>query len=474
MKKPLLFLPTLIIGAAGSLATPTQAYTPLSQVWLTPQEVADYYNTKNNQRELTCLDDVDCQLSTYDQDINELEYAIGRSIFGDERFVISSIDRENNTAEVYFENNDVDVSLYNAFWRDSDARSLFIGWYDDDDSRIYELRESDFSTEEPGKHILYSENAEPGWLPSQTFVTLPIDPSINENTSDTIVFGLESAFFVTRDILDLSTCSAENPEWARCDLQISITSGARRYVASGTRTYAPSEPPVTDDPVNTDDPVTPDDPNNDEPNNDNPTNDEPTGEDPSNDDPTGDSPSNDEPNSDSDPDSPDEPISSQDEPAGNEPTGDEPSNGDAPNTTPTPPEENEPNNPSNQNDETVVKNTKTEENGAGNATSGTTTVAQTATSSATTPQVLLAGVHTRAEDFTTSTGNSSNQDQDTTNQSATNSLEIKESSIDVPLSSGLATTKSCGRIDFPWWFLIMILVGDIIAVWLFMPRRRQK
>lgn len=442
MKKPLLFLPTLIIGAVSSLTTPTQAYTPLSQVWLTPQEVADYYNTKNNQRELTCLDDVDCQLFTYDQDISELEYAIGRSIFGDERFVISSIDRENNTAEVYFENNDVDVSLYNAFWRDSDARSLFIGWYDDDDSRIYELRESDFSTEEPGKHILYSENTEPGWLPSQTFVTLPIDPSINENTSDTIVFGLESAFFVTRDILDLSTCSAENAEWARCDLQISITSGARRYVASGTRTYMTPEPPVTNDPVNTDDPNN-DNPNNDDPNNDGPNNDSPTN---------------------------DEPTNNQDEP-----TGDGPSDGNTPNTTPTPPEENEPINPSNENDETVVKNTKTEKNGTGNATSGTATAAQTATSSATpTPQVLLAGVYTSTEDSTTSTGNGNNQDQDTTNQSATNSLEIKESSIDVPLSSGLATTKSCGRVDFPWWFLVMILVGDIIAVWLFMPRRRQK
>ena len=49
------------------------------------------------------------------------------------------------------------------------------------------------------------------------------------------------------------------------------------------------------------------------------------------------------------------------------------------------------------------------------------------------------------------------------------------SSVDIPLTSNVVTNtaKKCAKSEFPWWFIVLVLAGDAIIVWFFMPKPRK-
>ena len=415
MKNPLLFLITLIIGiGALNSAAPAKAVTITDdgEVWWTPYELAEYYNAKNEQRENLCQGDGDCNMALIEEDMQDGMYATGYNIFGEGRFIISSINRDENTIEVYFDNNDINVSAYNYLYRDSDLLALYIGWYEDTPYRIYNLTERHFDDEEPGKHILYSETISKmnaGWIPSQTFTTISADEPLKDNTSG--IFGIvaSSAFFASQGPVDLSGCSSDTDDWSICNLSISINSEMKYSgVTIGTE---PSTPPEENEPNHTD--------------NTNNANDSNTTD-----------------------NTPENPTTTPESPDNSEPTSN-PSDNSAENQSVSTPESTPAAEPSTQvaepspsvtvpsSDSTVALITSTNATGATSGSTNTdSTEAENATESSTAPEI--------------------------------------KSTIDVPLASSPAPgNKTCGKTDFPWWFFIMILTGDIIAVWLFLPRRRR-
>ena len=48
-------------------------------------------------------------------------------------------------------------------------------------------------------------------------------------------------------------------------------------------------------------------------------------------------------------------------------------------------------------------------------------------------------------------------------------------SVDIPLTSNTIenTTKKCAKSEFPWWFIVLVLAGDAIIIWFFMPKPRK-
>lgn len=49
------------------------------------------------------------------------------------------------------------------------------------------------------------------------------------------------------------------------------------------------------------------------------------------------------------------------------------------------------------------------------------------------------------------------------------------SSVDIPLTSNTIenTTKKCAKSEFPWWFIVLVLAGDAIIIWFFMPKPQK-
>lgn len=359
------FTPMIIGGLFSPKVSATGVYD--NRRWWTPQELATHFTKKNAEREALCLDNVDCHNSVLGELMAEDEfYRVGYNLLMNTRFIISSINRGNNTVEIYFNNDDIDVSKLNPGWRDSDLMTLFIGWFDGPLNQIYEVTDDNLFQPNENRHTLYAETANTmgrGWLPSQTFLSIPLLDSSYIDAGH-LAYYAHSGFYYQKDVIDLSVCNID-PNWGSCDLFIS-EDGEARFFAPGEMLY------------NTD-PVAP-------------------------------------------PDGGEEPI---DEPV--EPTID-----------PIEPEPEPEPTPAQDTPAVLIPETPQE------------TASQVASKS-----VISLPESIQATDDT--------------------KVDEKTDSIDIPLAGNVAPldSKKCGKIDFPWWFLIMILVGDIIAVWIFMPSRHQ-
>lgn len=376
MKKLPLFLLGLIPVIIGSTIAPKANAT--SQIegeeWWTPQELATHFVEKNTERETTCGADVECHNAFLDELRAEDElYRVGYDIFMDQMFIISSINRGNHTIDIYFNNDDVDISKLNPGWRDSGLLTLFLGWFDGEVSQIYEITDNNLFLEDANRHTLYAEtykNMGLGWLPSQTFVSVNL-ADLDLNETDYIAYFTHSSIYYARGTIDITGCK-NDPNWGSCDLFISKT-GEMRFFGPDTN---------------------PDDLNPDVP-----------------------------------PDGGEEPA----EEPGDEPAGEQV----APVVEPPIPVIDPLNSTEPVKEPNLVpsKSTKT--------TSKNTEV--------------------KTEKPETSYASSLDQ-------------TVAEETIDIPLVGKTAsmTPIKCGKVDFPWWFLIMVLVGDIIAVWIFMPSRRQR
>ena len=338
--------------------------------WWMPSEVASYFQEKNAERETLCQDDSDCHNQILDDLMaNDNLYRIGYQVFMGSRFLITSINRSNNTVEIYFNNDDINISKYNPGWRDSDLLTLFLGWFDGEARQIYDLTDNTLFDSDPNRHILYSETyltMGRGWLPSQNFVSVGLNEDIN--ATDYLAYFAHSGIYYSKGIIDLSHCK-EDPNWGNCDLLISDDGETRFFAPGELEFYTSPEIP---------------------------------------------------------PDDVEEPIENPDEPI----IIDEP----RPNPEPGPqPEE---------------------------------PVSESATSE---PEVLEPVSVTAVDSLVTNTF-SENSDSEQAK------ADILAELLDIPLVGNTASLspKSCSKIDFPWWFLAMIVVGDIIAVWIFMPSRHQR
>ncbi len=375
MKKLPLFLLALLPVITGQFITANVNATTFydNEEWWSPEELASYFVEKNTERELTCQSDVDCHNNILEKLKEEdKKYQVAFKVFIESRFIISSINRGNNTVGIYFNNDDVNISKYNPGWRDSDLLTLFLGWYDDQ-SLIYELTDNNLSQPEENRHTLYAKTYKEmglGWLPSQTFYSIELDEPIGETSF--ISFFAHSSIFFTRGTIDLSTC-AEDPNWGSCDLLISKEGEMRYFGPSDQGIIGPEVPPDV----------------------------EPGGE------PT------------------DEPV---EEPAE-----------DPVLVIPDPTINPEPVAPI------------------------TTSHGKTDLGSSQTLNTLAISQPSSVKE--------NPETKESTLESAPN-----DDVIDIPLTGKTLsmTPSKCNKNSFPWWFMIMILVGDIIAVWIFMPNRHQR
>ena len=250
-------LPLFLVGLIPAFLTINVNATVLNDgiEWWTPQELATHFIEKNTKREAICGDDSICHNAVLDELMEkDILYRTGFNLFTETRFIISSINRGNNTIEVFFNNDDINISKYNPGWRDTDIRTLFIGWFDENPNQIYELTDNNLFLPDENRHALYSETHETmgvGWLPSQEFLSIQLNGNLNE--TDYIAYYARSGIFYTKKILDISNC-ANNPNWGSCDLLISKDGEMRYFGANGELIDDPVVPPndggePTDEPI---------------------------------------------------------------------------------------------------------------------------------------------------------------------------------------------------------------------------------
>ena len=239
-------LPLFLVGLIPAFLTTNVNAVVLNDgiEWWTPQELATHFIEKNTEREAICGGDSTC----HDAVLNELMekdtlYRTGFNLFIETRFIISSINRGNGTVEIFFNNDDVNISKYNPGWRDTDLRTLFISWFDENPNQIYELTDNNLFFPDENRHTLYSETHETmgvGWLPSQKFLSIQLSGNLDE--TDYIAYYARSGIFYTRKILDISNCT-KNSNWGSCDLLISKDGEMHYFGADGELIDDPVVPP---------------------------------------------------------------------------------------------------------------------------------------------------------------------------------------------------------------------------------------
>ena len=139
-KSPFLLTLIILLGLASKPVNATSTtLLPGDETWWSIKELATYYNQKNAEREARCYDDIACHDEALNNDLMDAEYAAGRAVFYVNRFAIASVNRETSDIEVYYNNDDLDVSKYNPGWRDSDLKTLFIGWFEEDSNQLFGL-----------------------------------------------------------------------------------------------------------------------------------------------------------------------------------------------------------------------------------------------------------------------------------------------------------------------------------------------
>ena len=352
--------------------------------WWSIKDLALYYNQKNATREASCFDDVACHDEILASDLLDAKYSAARKIFYNKRFAISSINRETSDVEVYYNNDDIDVSKYNPGWRDSDLKMMYIGWFEESPGQIFSLPDDSIETGS-GQHTLVSQKNSTGLFPSQAFMSFGYSGSLSENTSGLIGYAIKSSFFAGRELIDISMC-LNNPNWISCDLYVSEAGEAKYFPTVNIDEPGPDmSPEITDppfeaveDPFIPDEPFIPEDPS---------ILDEPFIE----------------------PPVPDDPIISKDP---------------APEETP------------------ALETTSTLEN----FVSYTPIISQIGAPS-------LSPAENQIE--SSETGN-------------------ETSKVDVPITSSTTTTaKKCSKAECPWWFIVLVLAGDVVILWFFLPKSKK-
>ena len=379
-KSPFLLTLIILLGLASKPVNATSTtLLPGDETWWSIKELATYYNQKNAEREARCYDDIACHDEVLNNDLMDAEYAAGRAVFYVNRFAIASVNRETSDIEVYYNNDDLDVSKHNPGWRDSDLKTLFIGWFEEDSNQLFGLPDSSLlNSSGVGQHTLISQSNNSGVIPSQAFISIGFDNDLAENRTGLIGYAASSTFYRGRELLDLSMC-LNDPNWVSCDLYVSSSGEAKYYVTVDLEDVGPDFPPEIDEPHNPiDDPFV-----------------EPTID----------------------------PEPTQPEPTQPEPT---PENTIA---TPSTPEINQITAPAETPAEVIA-----------------TTIAETSTK---TPTELAPEP--------TEKGN-------------------ETSSVDIPLTSNVVTNtakKCAAKHEFPWWSIALVLAGDAIIIWFFMPKPRK-
>ena len=375
-KSPFLLTLIILLGLASKPVNATSTtLLPGDETWWSIKELATYYNQKNAEREARCYDDIACHDEALNNDLMDAEYAAGRAVFYINRFAIASVNRETSDIEVYYNNDDLDVSKYNPGWRDSDLKTLFIGWFEEDSNQLFGLSDSSLlNSSGVGQHTLISQSNNSGVIPSQAFIPIGFDNDLAENHTGLIGYAVGSTFYKGRELLDLSMC-LNDPNWVSCDLYVSSSGEAKYYVTIDLEDVGPDLPPEIDEPHNPiDDPFV-----------------EPT-------------------------------IDPEPEPTQPEPT---------------------------------PENTI--------ATPSTLEISQiTALSEAPAEVIATTITETVTETPTELAPESSEKGNET-------------SSVDIPLTSNTIenTTKKCAKSEFPWWFIVLVLAGDAIIIWFFMPKPQK-
>ena len=129
--------------------------------------------------------------------------------------------------EVYYNNDDINVSKYNPGWRDSDLKMMYIGWFEESPEQIFSLPDDSIETGS-GQHTLVSQKNSTGLFPSQAFMSFGYSGSLSENTSGLIGYAIKSSFFAGRELIDISMC-LNNPNWISCDLYVSEAGEAKYF-----------------------------------------------------------------------------------------------------------------------------------------------------------------------------------------------------------------------------------------------------
>jgi hypothetical protein len=361
-KAPFLLTLIFLLGLASKPVNATSTtLLPSDEIWWSVKELAAYYNQRNAERENRCFDDVVCHDEAINSDLMDAEYVAGRTIFYKKRFAIASINRETSDMEVYYNNDDLEVSKYNPGWRDSDLKRLYVGWFEEDPDQLFNLSYTDTATAGTGQHTLIDQTNSSGLFPSQAFISIAFNNDLAENHTGLIGYAVGSTFFRGRELLDFSTC-LDNPNWTSCDLYVS-SSGEARYFA----TVDLEEPgPDVEEP----DPNLP------------PEIDEPTVE---------------EPTIEPDPE------------------------------------------PSHLEINQITAPSEAPAEAIATTTTGTT-------------------IETTTEPTVESTEKGN-----------------ETSSVDIPLTSNVVTNtaKKCAKSEFPWWFIVLVLAGDAIILWFFMPKPQK-
>lgn len=375
-KSPFLLTLIILLGLASKPVNATSTtLLPGDETWWSIKELATYYNQKNAEREARCYDDIACHDEALNNDLMDAEYAAGRAVFYINRFAIASVNRETSDIEVYYNNDDLDVSKHNPGWRDSDLKTLFIGWFEENPNQLFALSDSELlNSNGVGQHTLISQSNSSGILPSQTFIPIGFDNDLAENHTGLIGYAVGSTFYRGRELLDLSMC-LNDPNWVSCDLYVSSSGEAKYYVTVDLEDVGPDLLPEIDEPHNPiDDPFV-----------------EPTIE---------------------------------------------------PEPEPTQPE------PTPENTITIPSNLE---------------ISQIATPSEAPAEVIATTItETATETPTKLAPNSTEKGNET-------------SSVDIPLTSNTIenTTKKCAKHEFPWWFIVLVLAGDAIIIWFFMPKSQK-
>ena len=373
-KSPFLLTLIILLGLASKPVNATSTtLLPGDETWWSIKELATYYNQKNAEREARCYDDIACHDEALNNDLMDAEYAAGRAVFYVNRFAIASVNRETSDIEVYYNNDDLDVSKHNPGWRDSDLKTLFIGWFEEDSNQLFGLPDSSLlNSSGVGQHTLISQSNNSGVIPSQAFISIGFDNDLAENHTGLIGYAARSTFYRGRELLDLSMC-LNDPNWVSCDLYVSSSGEAKYYVTVDLEDVGPDLPPEIDEPHNPiDDPFV-------------------------------------EPTIDPEPTQP-------------EPT---PENTIAASST------------LEINQITALSEAPAE------------VIATTITETATETPTELAPEPTEKGNET--------------------------SFVDIPLTSNTIenTAKKCAKHEFPWWFIVLVLAGDAIIIWFFMPKSRK-
>ena len=228
-KNPVLL--SLLTASLGNIAfltsTSSAMYQENDTTWWTVEELLDYSNQVDAEREVLCHGNQDCEMEYYLTMYEESDKYRALDNFLQAQFWVTSINPGAETIKVLFF--DEDMMLRRIGIKEHlEIEHLYIGWFEEWNGQIYNYNHDSFTNgSTPGSHPLYDSTVEDlsVIVPWQEVELSVAGGNVIDNTSGKTGYAIfaKNNMFNAQGSFDYSSClrAADYAEGVECKIMIS-------------------------------------------------------------------------------------------------------------------------------------------------------------------------------------------------------------------------------------------------------------